>query len=95
MKTLIKKLDDITFLYRDTKTGIAWVENGHNGSIHSAHPNIDATGAVIGMKKLGYWRYDCLIKRSHGTIYNISICSVQDSYDELARQYCECGGCHD
>lgn len=95
MKVLIKKIDDITTLYRDNKTGIAWVENGHTGSCHSAHPNIDGTGSVIGMKNLGYWRYNALIKRSHGTIYNISVCSVHDSLDEIARQHCQCGGCHD
>ena len=39
------------FLYRDDKSGLAWVEDGSTGLGHSAHPNISATGSVKGMKR--------------------------------------------
>jgi len=93
-KELIKQIDEFTNLYRDTKSGIAWVTNGRTGGCHSAHPNIDASGSARGMKNLGYWKYNALVKRSHGTIYNVSVCSIHDELDEIARQHCDCGGNH-
>jgi hypothetical protein len=95
-KLLLQQVDEYTALYRDTQTGIAWVEDGHTGSGHSAHPNISATGSIRGMKAKAYWgKYDrCL--RSHGFIYNTDRCLVSedDPLDELARQHCQCGGRH-
>jgi hypothetical protein len=93
-KVLIKEIEPHIELYRDPGTGIAWVENGKTGGGHSAHPNIDVTGSVSGMKKLGYWAEDAKTVRSHGAIYNISRCSVTDPLDEIARQHCQCGGQH-
>lgn len=94
-RELIKKIDEITDLYRDSNTGIAWVENGHTGCGHSAHPNIDASGSVKGMKKRGYWREEDRTVRSHGFIYNIDRLVVTDDLDEVARQHCRCGGKHE
>lgn len=94
MKQVIKQIDECTTLYRDTRTGIAWVENGRVGLDHSSHPNIDATGSVRGMKKLGYWRQTDRTVRSNGSIYNIDRVVVSDELDELARQHCRCGGKH-
>lgn len=93
-KKLIKHIEEYVDLYRDTKTGIAWVENGKTGSGHSAHPNIDSSGSVAGMKKLGYWAKDARTVRSYGAIYNIDSCVVSDKYDEIARKHCQCGGKH-
>jgi hypothetical protein len=92
MKQLIKEVAPYIKLYRDTRTGIAWVENGQVGIGHTCHPNIDKTGSIRGMKKL-YWG-ECRTVRSHGFIYNIDRISVSDDYDELARQHCQCGGKH-
>jgi hypothetical protein len=94
VKKLLKRIDDCTELYRDTSTGIAWVENGHTGNGHSAHPNIDVTGSVKGMISRGYWKASDKTVRSHGFIYNTSRLTVTDDLDELARRHCQCGGNH-
>lgn len=93
-KEQIKEIRPYVILYRDPKTGIAWVENGSTGQGHSAHPNIDASGSVRGMKQLGYWNKEDRCVRSHGFIYNIDRLIVTDDLDEIARQHCKCGGNH-
>ena len=47
------------------------------------------------MKNLGYWQRNDQTVRAHGYIYNISHLVATDELDELARQYCRCGGRHD
>jgi len=94
MKQHIKNIREYVALYRDTKTGIAWVEDGTTGLGHSAHLNIDATGSIRGMKNRGYWKKDDRCIKSHGFIYNIDRCVVDDELDEIARQRCRCGGVH-
>lgn len=93
-KELIKQVGEYQVLYRDTKTGIAFVENGSTGLVHSCHANIDATGSVRGMKKQGYWRSNARTIRCRGAIYNVDTLVVDDELDELARQHCRCGGKH-
>jgi len=93
-QTFIKNLAKYVELHFDEKTGIAWVEDGSSGNGHSAHPNIDASGSVRGMKQLGYWRNEDRTVRSHGFIYNIDRVVVSDEWDEVARQHCRCGGKH-
>ena len=94
MKKLVTEIAPYKNLYRDTKTGIAWVEDGSTGTLHSPHPNIDATGSVPGMKNLGYWRKDAHTIKSHGCIYNIDLCVVSDDLDAVAAKACQCGGNH-
>lgn len=94
MKELLRQIDSCTKVYRDTETGIAWVEDGRSGCGHSAHPNIDATGSVAGMKNKGYWEKSDRTVSSHGFIYNIDMSVVSDELDELAKQHCQCGGKH-
>jgi len=93
-KTFIKELEPYVELHRCDRTGIAWVENGKVGLCHSAHPNIDSSGSVRGMKKLGYWSKDAETVRTKGTIYNISHCVTSDKFDEIAKNNCKCGGQH-
>lgn len=93
-KVLLEAIRPHVKLYRDPKTGIAWVANGESGCGHSAHPNIDATGSIRGMKAQGYWRKADRCIRSHGSIYNIDKLIVSDELDEVARQHCKCGGQH-
>ena len=93
-KTFIKELEPYKELHRCPRTGVAWVENGSVGLSHSAHPNIDSTGSVRGMKKLGYWSKDAKTVKTHGAIYNISRVVVSDKFDEIARENCRCGGVH-
>ena len=93
-KILIKQIGEHKALYCDSDTGVAFVENGSTGNTHSCHPNIDSSGSVKGMKKLGYWKKDARIARAHGTIYNIDSLVVTDELDEIARLHCRCGGQH-
>ena len=94
MKEKIKENAEYIILYRCPRTGIAWVENGKTGNRHSAHPNIDATGSVKGMKSRGFWKQHDRKVKTNGTIYNIDKLVVNDALDEIARQYCRCGGKH-
>lgn len=94
MKQLLQTVRPNVILYRDQKTGIAWVENGESGCGHSAHPNISATGSVRGMKDRGYWGKEDKTVRTHGFIYNIDMSVVSDELDDLARKHCQCGGKH-
>lgn len=92
--TFVRQIREYVELHRDPKTGIAWVEDGTTGMGHSAHPNIDATGSIRGMKNRGYWAKDARCVRSHGYIYNIDLCVVSDELDEIAAVECRCGGFH-
>lgn len=94
-KAFIREVGPYARLYRDERTGIAWIEDGQTGVGHSAHPNIDASGSVAGMKARGWWPQDALLVRSHGFIYNVSECVVTDGYDRIAAAECRCGGRHD
>ena len=70
-KVFLREIEPHKILYRDDRTGIAWIEDGCSGCRISIHPNIDANGSVRGMKKLGYWNKTDRTVRSHGWIYNI------------------------
>jgi hypothetical protein len=93
-KVLVKVIRPYVKLYRDSKTGIAWVEDGTTGSGHSCHPNIFSTGSVRGMKQRGYWGKGDRTVRSHGWIYNIDHVLVSGDLDKIACEYCNCGGRH-
>lgn len=67
------------------------IENGTAGIGHSAHPNIDASGSVKGMKKLGYWRENDITYKQGGHIYNLSSVVISDPIDALA-YFLEKGG---
>lgn len=93
-KQLLKKLSEYAHLYRDPRTGIAWVEDYSSGNGHSPHPNIHASGSVPGMKKLGYWGKHNRTVRSFGFIHNIDHVVITSEYDQIANDYCQCGGKH-
>lgn len=97
MKRFIRMAGPHAKLYRDDRTGIAWVADGSTGLGYSAHPNIDRTGSVTGMKKLGYWGKNDRTVRSNGFIYNISRLAVDPSvpYEKLAAQECRCSACRE
>lgn len=93
--TKLKDVGPHAELYRDPKTGIAWVKDGSTGLGHSCHSNIAATGSVSGMKNLGYWGRNDRTVKNHGFIYNIDtfIVNEKDPYDMLAAEYCQCEAC--
>jgi hypothetical protein len=93
-RQLIKVVAPHMKLYRDDRTGIAWVENGTAGVSHSAHPNIGKTGSVRGMKDRGYWDANDRTVVVGDFIYNTSQFVASDQYDRIAAQHCECGGVH-
>jgi hypothetical protein len=92
MKIMVKKISENIAIYRCPATGITWVEDHCAGLRHSAHPNISNTGNVAGMRQRG-WNKD-QTKQADGYIYNIDRLIITDPLDEIARQYCRCGGNH-
>lgn len=79
----VKETGWLCSLPKAYKGNLYCIENYSAGTEHSAHPNIDASGSVTGMKKLGYWRKDATINRTHGAIYNMSSIVCSDPLDEL------------
>ena len=97
MKVHIREINKHVNLYRDDKTGIAWIADGRTGSGISIHPNISASGSVAGMKSKGYWSKNDRIVRSHGFIYNIDRLAF-NKYNDLERivtNECMCKACQE
>lgn len=90
---LIKDLGRYKTLWRDSRTGLAWVDNGSTGTRHTCHANIDRTGSVAGMKKLGYWASDAVTVRCAGGIYNLDTMVISDELDQIAADACRCIRC--
>lgn len=80
-------------LYRDDRTGIAWVVDGSTGIRHSCHSNIGISGSVRRMKNMGFWGKKDRIRRSNGFNYNIDTFVVIDELDRIAAEYCNCEAC--
>lgn len=95
MKKFIKTVGPHARLYRDSESGIAWIEDGSTGLAYSAHSNIDETGSVTGMKSLGRWRKQDRTVNCHGFIYNIDTFAVDpnNSYEVIAANECMCAAC--
>ena len=92
-KRLIREVKPYAKLYRDDRTGIAWIEDGSTGCGHSVHANIDTSGSVRGMKQLGYWRKEDRVIRSHGFAYNIDTLVISDILDKIVAKECQCEAC--
>lgn len=96
MKKLIRNIDEYTTLYRDDRSGIAWIEDGTTGLGISIHASISDSGSVRGMKNCGYWRKFDRTIRNHGFIYNIDTLSY-DKNNALERMLvsaeCKCAAC--
>lgn len=95
MKKKIRQINEHSVLYRDDRTGVAWVTDGSTGCSHSCHPNIDITGSVKGMKWSGYWGKRDKVARSNGYIYNITRLAYDenDPLDMIALENCQCSEC--
>ena len=93
-KKLIKEIRSYVKLYRDTN-GIAWIEDGSTGLGISVHPNLDKSGSVTGMKKLGYWDKSDRIVLSHGWKYNIDrfVCDKKNDLEMIVADECMCRAC--
>ena len=94
-RVFVQEVRPYVKLYRDPKTGVAWIEDGRSGTGLAAHPSIDATGSIRGMKDHGWWGKKDRTVRSHGFIYNIDQAAGGESADDkLVRNMCDCGGNH-
>jgi hypothetical protein len=89
----IKSVGSYKELYVCDRTGIAVVRDGSTGMSHSAHPNIDASGSVRGMKRLGYWGKKDTVVRTNGAIYNVSLLRnhTENKWTKIATMQCKCG----
>ena len=76
----IRKLDDTATLYRDNRTGIAFVRDSVRGCSWSVHPSISTSGSVNGMRKLGYWEKEDKVVRCHGAYINTSHVVLDNEY---------------
>lgn len=95
MKQFIRQIEEHVILYRDDKTGIAWIEDRRTGLGISVHSNVDFSGSVSGMKTLGYWRKNDRTVRSHGWIYNIDsfVCNKDNKLEMIVADECRCQAC--
>jgi len=95
MKRHIRDIRKYAHLYRDDKSGLAWIADGSTGMGYSVHSNIDATGSVRGMKDRGYWGKDDRTVRSHGFIFDIDtfICDPRNEFEVILAEECRCQGC--
>ncbi len=95
MRQFIREIEKNVNLYRDDKSGIAWIEDGRTGLGISVHANISVTGSVVGMKNLGYWGRKDRTVRSHGWIYNIDsfVCDKENKMEMIVSEECRCKGC--
>jgi hypothetical protein len=95
MKQFIRKIEENINLYRDDKSGIAWIEDGRTGLEIGVHANIHSSGSVAGMKNLKYWGKKSRTVRSHGFIYNIDsfVCDKENELEMIVAGECRCQGC--
>lgn len=94
-KVEVREVGKYQVLYRDTKTGIAWIEDGNPGLGHSCHPNIDKSGSVTRMRNLGYWGQTDRVVESHGWKCNIDkyVIDPEDPLDAIVARECMCEAC--
>ena len=95
IKITTENIPEYCEMFRDRLTGIVFINNGRIGIKHSCHANIDKTGSIKGMKKLGYWLKDDRCILSHGIIYNIDQLVVSDELDKLCADLCCCVACNE
>lgn len=95
MKSFIREIKPHANLYRDSDSGIAWIEDGRSGLGFSVHASIDSTGSVIGMKNAGHWRKDARTIKANGFIYNIDtfVCDKSNEFEMIVADECMCAAC--
>lgn len=97
MKRKIREIAPYKVLYRDDKTGIAWIEDGSSGACYSIHANIDSSGSIRGMKQRGYWGKNDRCVRTAGCIYNIDtlVCNQNNPMEQIVFNECCCEACRE
>lgn len=96
-KIHIKEINYCTNMYRDSHSGIVWIEDGSTGMRINIHGNIHSSGSVTGMRKLGYWKKKDRVVRCNGYIYNIDTL-IYDKNNELEMfvvNECMCDACRE
>ena len=96
MKKFIREVTPYAKLYRDSKTGIAWIDDDSTGLRYTVHPYIDRTGSIKGMKQQHFWGKDDKVVTAAGYHYNISRfwCDKNEPFDELLSHECMCYSCN-
>ena len=90
----IRKSEDSDFIFSyenkeylisipNKKKGIIGIKNYSQGFMNIAHPNIDSSGSVSGMKKLGYWGKTDKIEKVFGCNVNKSKIVISDEIDNF------------
>ena len=94
-KSYIRDVKPLAWLYRDRNTGVAMVKDHSTGLGHSAHPSIDASGSVSGMKARGHWGRRDRTARAFGFIFNLDRVAgnPDDELDAVALAVCCCVAC--
>ncbi len=87
-------LRDAVDLYIHMVHGVAWIEDGTTGLIHSCHPYIDGSSCLAVMHILKGWGPDDRTVESNGLLFNIDRYVVRDELDRIAAGWCICLGSH-
>lgn len=94
MKKYLRDIAPHQHLYRDDKTGIAWIHDGRSGVVYSIHPYIDKSGSVKGMKHQKFWNQNDRCIKTNGSIFNIDmICVSDDIRYTVLKNECLCLAC--
>ena len=90
---LLKTIRPNVTLWRDRMTGVALIEDCTSGTGGSCHPNIDATGSLLGMVECGYWNPEDRVIRSAGFLHNIDGLVIDSEDDKMVADACCCPAC--
>jgi hypothetical protein len=95
-KKLVRAVGPTAKLFRDKKTGVAWVEDvqGNVTVTHAAHPRIEEPGRVSLMVKNGMWKKTDRVVKCGPAAYNIDVRACTTPLDYLAANACACGANH-
>lgn len=88
----IGKIDNFK-IYRNIKTGIAFVDDTEHGVIWSCHPMLSSDASIQMTRVNGIWKKEASIARNNGFIFNVDELDIVNPYNRLMLNYCECRGC--
>jgi hypothetical protein len=94
-RTVLREVAPHMVLCRDSKNGVARIEDGHRGIRRTIHPNVHGSASIAALRRQG-WGEGGRIVRAHGFIYSlVSYLRDEDpEVDAILREECQCGGEH-
>ena len=95
-KFLLQTIGANQQLYRDTMTGLAWIEDRSSGASYALHPCTASIASIRDLKKNGDWGLTDQCVRSRGFHYNIDryIPCHDPAINAALLSACHCGGKH-